>query len=74
LFAKVGGGIFTKAADLGSDLVSKFEAGLPEDGQNNPATIDDNVGYKVGDVAGMSDDLFGLFVEASCAALVKRIK
>jgi len=70
LFGRVGGGIYTKAADVGADLAGKVVEDIPEDDPRNPATIADNVGDNVGDVAGMGSDLFGSFAEGTCAALV----
>ena len=70
LFGRVGGGIYTKAADVGADLVGKVVENLDEDSIMNPGVIADNVGDNVGDIAGMGSDLFGSFAEATCACLV----
>ena len=70
LFGRMGGGIYTKAADVGADLSGKNDYGLEEDDYRNPACIADNVGDNVGDIAGMGADLFGSFAESTCAALV----
>lgn len=70
LFGRVGGGIYTKAADVGSDLAGKVIQGLEEDDPSNPGVIADNVGDNVGDIAGMGSDLFGSLAESTCASLV----
>lgn len=74
LFCRVGGGIYTKAADVGADLIGKNVLSLKEDSPENPATIADNVGDNVGDIAGMGSDLFGSFAESTCASLVRNFK